>query len=268
MIRYFNEEDEINVDVQVGPKKEVEVAADPEEAVPGAKGDNENDVKGIINPIAIAKADPNSVPVAAIPCDHGTGNNPCCNGECKHEFFVDLDDVARFANLNEYTMLDALNKILEANEESGMNVDNLYVCCTEGDEEYAKDIDEAGGNAIIYPAKKAGEDIDIDVQVGPNKEELSVSANPQEANPVDAVKRDYNNVTIVAKDDKFFVDAEDVQKCADLNHESAVETLDKIADLHESMDAENTIVVFAKDYVNESLVEMFTENAVSYGIDN
>jgi hypothetical protein len=153
MIRYFNEDDDINIDVQTGPNREVEVEADPEEAVPGAKGDDENNVKGIVNPIAVAKADPNSVPVAAIPCDHG--EEKCCKdcGDAKCEFYVDLNDVAVFANLNEYTLIDALNAIIECNEDSGMTVDNLVVCCEAEDADYAQKIDNAGGNALILNKK-------------------------------------------------------------------------------------------------------------------
>ena len=269
MIRYFNEDDDINVDVQVGPNKEVEVGADPEEAVPGAKGDDENDVKGIVNPIAIAKADPNSVPVAAIPCDHG--EEKCCKdcGEAKHEFFVDLNDVAKFANLNEYSLIDALNAIIEANEDAGMTPENLVVCCEAEDVDYAQKIDNAGGNALILNNKTSDGKFDIDVQVGPNNDEVSVSADPQEANPVDAVKRNYGNVITAMKDKNFFVDAEDVQKCADLNHESAIDTLASIIEVNEEagMTAENTIVVFDESYENEEFTNALNENSIAYGID-
>lgn len=269
MIRYFNEDDDINVDVQVGPNKEVEVEVDPAEAVPGAKGDDENDVKGIVNPIAIAKADPNSVPVAAIPCDHG--NEKCCKdcGDAKHEFYVDLNDVAKFANLNEYTLIDAINAIIEANEDAGMNVDNLVVCCEAEDVDYAQKIDNAGGNALILNNKTSDGKFDIDVQVGPNSDEVSVSADPQEANPVDAVKRNYNNVVAAYHDKNFFVDAEDVQKCADLNHESAIDALASIveANANDGMTLENTIVVFDESYENDEFVEDLNENSISYGVD-
>ena len=244
MLRYFNEEEDIDIDVQVGPNKEVEVEAEPEEAIPGAKGDDENDVKGIVNPIAIAKADPQSIPVAAIPRDHGPHNCADC-GDAKCEFYVDLADVAKFANINEYTLVDALNAIIEAHIDDGMTGDNLIVCCEADDADWAEKIDAAGGNALILNKKDDNGKFNIDVQVGPNGEESSVSADPQEANPVDAVKRHYDTVNIVQKDNNFFMDVEDVQKCADLNHESAIDTINKIIDVHEGsgMRADNIILV-------------------------
>lgn len=219
MSKYFTEaEDDIKMDVQVGPGSEVET-----------KVEGDDSCERCSNPVDVAKKNPDTVPVGC-----------CTNKETGvKEFYVDAADVAKLAELNEMTMLEALDEIIDVNEGSGMNPDNIVVVMSEGTEMYERNL-ERNGAACVHFNEAADEsqesDINMDVQVGPNGDEVSVSEDPQEANPVDAVKRQYDSVVVAKAGDDFFVDVEDVQKCAELNCESAIDTINGIIDVHEDFD--------------------------------
>lgn len=233
MIKYLNEED-IEMDVQVGPKDEIDVSADPEEAAPTQT----------VNPVDIAKSAPENIPVAVVKSDD---QNDAGNEE-KLEFYVDARDVEKYADLNEFTMIEALNSIIHCYEEAGMRADNTTVVISESTANYARNIEKHGGAYMFI--KEADEDINIDVQVGPNGEDMQVEADPQEANPVDAVKRDYGNVVVAKQGDEFFTDVEDVQKCAELNCESVIATLNGIIKVNEAdcdICAQNLNVIITED---------------------
>lgn len=233
MIKYLNEED-IEMDVQVGPKDEIDVNADPEEAAPTQT----------VNPVDIAKSAPENIPVAVVKSDD---QNDAGNEE-KLEFYVDARDVEKYADLNEFTMIEALNSIIHCYEEAGMRADNTTVVISESTANYARNIEKHGGAYMFI--KEADEDINIDVQVGPNGEDMQVEADPQEANPVDAVKRDYGNVVVAKQGDEFFTDVEDVQKCAELNCESVIATLNGIIKVNEAdsdICAQNLNVIITED---------------------
>ena len=107
MIKYLNEED-IEMDVQVGPKDEIDVSANPEEAAPTQT----------INPVDIAKSAPENIPVAVVKSDD---QNDAGNEE-KLEFYVDARDVEKYADLNEFTMIEALNSIIHCLSEKLMKI--------------------------------------------------------------------------------------------------------------------------------------------------
>ena len=322
MFEYLNEFDDMEMDVQVGPQEEIEAEVDdaPEE----------------LTPVDIAKKDPESVAVAAVE----KKDDEC--EECEHEFYVDGKDVAKYADLNEETMLEALNDIINVNEKYGMRADNLVVVVSESTMNYARNL-EKNGCALMFvkeadkdlqnrrdvqpnnadkealksmndedlknyyekrkelaqhskerradidskstfgkksfdygahnrdyasdaakEMKRRGlevntgalqegdeefeeDDIEMDVQVGPDGEE-KVAEDPQEANPVDAVKREYDSVVVAKDDDEFFVDVEDVQKCADINCESVIETLNGIIAANEAsgITAQNLRVIITE----------------------
>lgn len=227
MKNFFNEAEDITMDVQAGPAKEVETSVDK---------DHEGDCDCCCsNPVDDAKKDPNTIPVAK-----KTGTDGCC------EFFIDASDVAKYADLNEETFLEALNDIIACNEGSGIEAGNIVVVMNESTSGYARNLERNGGAYIFV---NEADDISMDVQAGPNGEEINVSEDPQEANPVDAVKRQYDSVVIAGKDDKFFVDVEDVQKCADVNCESMIETLNGIIACNEDYDinTENLFVVIGEN---------------------
>lgn len=233
MIKYLNEED-IEMDVQVGPKDEIDASADPEEAAPTQT----------VNPVDIAKSAPENIPVAVVKSDD---QNDAGNEE-KLEFYVDARDVEKYADLNEFTMIEALNSIIHCYEEAGMRADNTTVVISESTANYARNIEKHGGAYMFI--READEDISIDVQVGPNGEDMQVEADPQEANPVDAVKRDYGNVVVAKQGDEFFTDVEDVQKCAELNCESVIATLNGIIKVNEAdcdICAQNLNVIITED---------------------
>ena len=230
MLTYLNESDEIKMDVQVGPQEEVE-----------AKVEGEEFCDRCGNPVDAAKKDPNTVPVGC-----------CINKQTGvKEFYVDAADVAKLAELNEMTMLEALDEIIDVNEGSGMYADNIVVVMSEGTEMYERNLERNGAACVHFneSMSEAGEpDIEMDVQVGPNSEEITVSEDPQEANPVDAVKRQYDSVVVAKDGDKFFMDVEDVQKCAELNCESVIDTINGIIDVNESFDmnTENTVFIVSE----------------------
>ena len=247
MIKYLNEEDNIEMDVQVGPHDEIDVSAEPEEAAPTQS----------MNPVDVAKSVPENIPIAAVHCDdeNDAGN------EKKLEFYVDARDVEKFADLNEFTMIDALNAIIHCHEEAGMRADNLVVVVGESTANYARNLEKHGG---AYMFVHEADDISIDVQVGPNGEDMQVDADPQEANPVDAVKRDYGSVVVAKQGDEFFTDVEDVQKCAELNCESVIDTLNGIIRANEAdcdISAQNLKVV-VNENANEELIEHLQESGV------
>lgn len=225
MIRnFFNESEEIEMDVQIGPQEEVETSVDT---------DCDGSCCG--NPVDTAKMDPNTIPVA---------KKDNCEG-CS-EFYVDAADVAKYADLTEKTMLEALNDIIACNEESGIEAGNIVVVMNESTSGYARNLERNGAACMFI---NEADDVSIDVQVGPNSDEIKVSEDPQEANPVDAVKRQYDSVVVAGQDDKFFVDVEDVQKCADVNCEGVIDTLNGIIACNEDYDinTENLFVVVGEN---------------------
>jgi hypothetical protein len=243
MVKYLIEEDEIGMDVQVGPRaEEIEVTAEPEEGAP--------------TPVDVAKADPGNIVVAAVKVDD---DPEAGNDEPKLEFYVDARDIENYGVITGQSLAECLNDVISANEEAGMNADNLVVILGESTIQYEEDLDELEAYHTFI-SEGGVDDIEMDVQVGPNEDEIEVSADPQEANPVDAVKRDYDTVTIAKKDGNFFVDVEDVQKCADLNCESAIDTLNQIILMHEGsgMDADN-IVILVREGVEYPAVAEFNE---------
>ena len=211
MWKYLKEEnDNLNMDIQVGPGEEVEASADCENGC------------CCENPVDKAKMDPNSIVVA---------KKDDCEG-CS-EFYVSCADVAKYADLNEKTVLEALNDIIACNEDSGISANNLVVVIDESTRDYARNLERNGAACMFV---NEADDINMDIQVGPNGDAMEVSEDPQEANPVDAVKRQYDSVVVAGQDKDFFVDVEDVQKCADMNCESVIETLNGIIAANEGYD--------------------------------
>ena len=247
MFEYLNEFDDMEMDVQVGPQEEIEAEVDdaPEE----------------LTPVDIAKKDPESVAVAAVE----KKDDEC--EECEHEFYVDAKDVAKYADLNEETMLEALNDIIDVNEKYGMRADNLVVVVSESTMNYARNL-EKNGCALMFIKEGDEEfeedDIEMDVQVGPDGEE-KVTEDPQEANPVDAVKREYDSVVVAKDDDEFFVDVEDVQKCADINCESVIETLNGIIAANEAsgITAQNLKVIINEN-TDAATIKALAEASVDF----
>lgn len=249
MIKYLNEED-IEMDVQVGPQEEIDVDAKPEEAAPTQS----------MNPVDIAKSAPENIPVAAV---HSDDQNDAGNEE-KLEFYVDARDVEKYADLNEFTMIDALNSIIHCHEDAGMRADNLTVIVSESTAKYARNIEKHGG--VYKFIKEDAENISVDIQVGPNGEDMQVEADPQEANPVDAVKRDYGSVVVAKQGDEFFTDVEDVQKCAELNCESVISTLNNIIKINEAdcnISAQN-LKVIVHENTSEEIINTLKETNVSF----
>lgn len=245
MLTYLNESDKIKMDVQVGPKEEVE-----------AKVEGEEFCDRCGSPVDAAKKDPNTVPVGC-----------CINKQTGvKEFYVDAADVAKFAELSEMTMLEALDEIIDVNEGSGMCADNIVVVMSEGTEMYERNLERNGAACVHFneSMSEASEpDIEMDVQVGPNSEEITVSEDPQEANPVDAVKRQYDSVVVAKDGDKFFMDVEDVQKCAELNCESVIDTLNGIIDVHEDFDMNTgNVVVIVGESTSQEVFEELSEAGV------
>ena len=211
MWKYLKEEnDNLNMDIQVGPGEEVEASVDCE-----------NDYC-CENPVDKAKMDPNSIVVA---------KKDNCEG-CS-EFYVSCADVAKYADLNEKTVLESLNDIIACNEDSGISASNLIVVMDESTRDYARNLERNGAACMFV---NEADDINMDIQVGPNGDAMEVSEDPQEANPIDAVKRQYDSVVVAGQDKDFFVDVEDVQKCADMNCESVIETLNGIIACNEDYD--------------------------------
>ena len=211
MWKYLKEEnDNLNMDIQVGPGEEVEASADCG-----------NDCC-CENPVDKAKMDPNSIVVA---------KKDNCEG-CS-EFYVSCADVAKYADLNEKTVLESLNDIIACNEDSGISASNLIVVMDESTRDYARNLERNGAACMFV---NEADDINMDIQVGPNGDAMEVSEDPQEANPIDAVKRQYDSVVVAGQDKDFFVDVEDVQKCADMNCESVIETLNGIIACNEDYD--------------------------------
>lgn len=245
MLTYLNESDEIKMDVQVGPQEEVE-----------AKVEGEEFCDRCGNPVDAAKKDPNTVPVGC-----------CINKQTGvKEFYVDAADVAKLAELNEMTLLEALDEIIDVNEGSDMCPDNIVVVMSEGTEMYERNLERNGAACVHFNESmaEAGEpDIEMDVQVGPNSDEITVSEDPQEANPVDAVKRQYDSVVVAKDGDKFFMDVEDVQKCAELNCESVIDTLNGIVDVHEGFDMNTgNIVLVVSENTSFDLLDELNECGV------
>lgn len=213
MLNFFDESDEMTMDIQVGPDSEVVASSEDEK---------------IDNPISAAKSDPETISVA----------------KCNESYYVDCKDVVKYAKLAESNLMDSLNQIIACNE--GVNAKNLFVVVDESTMKYVPGLERYGVQCTQYVVRESDgvDDIEMDVQVGPNDDEVKVYEDPQVVNPVDAVKREYNNV-VVAKtpDDKFFTDVEDVQKCAELKCESVIETLNGIIAANEGMSAQNLSVL-------------------------
>lgn len=244
MMKYFTEaEDDIKMDVQVGPQEEIETTMEEPKC----------------NPVDCAKKDPGTVPVA------------CVDKQGVKEFYIDAADIAKLADLNEMTMLEAMNEIIKANEASEISASNIVVVMSEGTEMYERNLEFNGAACKHFVTESADEseehDIEMDVQVGPNGDSMTVSEDPQEANPVDAVKRDYDSVVVAKDADKFFMDVEDVQKCADLNCESVVETLNGIIGVHEDSDmSAGNIILLVNENTTQELKDELAEAGVTMGV--
>ena len=255
-IKYFVEADEdLEMDVQVGPEEEIEAAPDDKASeiadpvVPEVK--EEEGVQ--LNPVEIAKKSPETVCV-------GCKIENVDDKEIR-EFYVDARDVEKYADLNEKSFLESLNDIILANEGSGMGADNIVVVMDESTSCYTRTLEKNGAACVFV--NEAVEDIEMDVQVGPDKEEESVKADPQEANPVDAVKRQYGSVVVANQGDEFFMDVEDVQKCAELNCESVIKTLNKIIDVNENFDMNTeNIRIICKEYYDFDVLAKLEEAGV------
>ena len=221
---FLYEDDDITMDIQVGPEEEIEAEVDEDETP-------------CCTPVDCIKQNVASIPIAGI------------EKEGIEEFYVEASDVARYADLNEISLVEALNDIIEFHEDSEIDSSNLIVVMDESTADYAPYLAECNIICAFTEDAMESDDIDIDIQVGPNEEELSVGVDSQEANPVDAVKREYDNVIVARDGDEFFTDVEDVQKCADINCESVIETLNNIieANGHYGMNTDNLVVI-----VNES----------------
>ena len=251
MLTYLNESDEIKMDVQVGPQEEVE-----------AKVEGEEFCDRCGNPVDAAKKDPNNIPVAC-----------CVNKEGIKEFYIDASDVIKMAQLSEMSIDEALNDIIDINEDSEMDADNMFIVMSEGTEIYEEVLENCGANCVYFSSsvneamdETKESDIDIDVQVGPNSDEISVSEDPQTANPVDAVKRNYDSVVVAKHGDNFFMDVEDVQKCAELNCESVIDTINNIIDLGDkngyNMTTENCVFICGNCASTEAYDELCEAGAV------
>lgn len=252
MLKYFTENElpneDIQMDVQVGPQEEVEAQV----------GDKAEEISAV----DLAKKNPETVLVVGVKSneidacekDHDeeiregekVGEEKDKTIEVKTEFFVDGRDVAKYAELNEKTMLESLDDIIEVNE--ALNTENLTVVMTESVMNYAPNL-EKNGVRMQFIKENEDEteepDIEMDVQIGPQEDEVTVKEDPQTANPVDAVKRQYDSVVVAKDGDDFFVDVEDTQKCAELNCESVIDTLNGIINVHPEWDlnTENLHVV-------------------------
>lgn len=236
---YLLEDDDITMDIQVGPENdEIEVTADAEEAAP--------------TPVDVAKADPGNIVVAGIKVD----DKPDAGNEAKLEYYVDARDVEKYASVTNKTLVESLNDII--NENVDLNSQNINVILGESTYKYARILESCGVAYTVMKEDAESDDINIDVQVGPNNDEISVTADPQDANPVDVVKKSYDSVVVAQKDKDFFVDVEDVQKCADLNCESAVDTLNHIieANADYGVDADNLIVLIKEGTYCKAIDEM------------
>lgn len=247
MIKYFTEAEDTNLDpmdVQVGPQEEIEANAEKIECDPGAEA-----ACAAKNPVEEAKKDPNTIPVAGI------------TKSGVQEFYVDAADIEKYAELHEKTMLESLNDLIACHEEAGMSADNIVVVMSEGTEGYIHNLEKHGAACVSFVNE--ADDVTVDVQVGPEGEEVTVKEDPQEANPVDAVKRQYDSVVVAKDDDKFFMDVEDVQKCAEINNESVIETLNNIINVNEEFDmCPENIVLICNEETSEELLDELSEAGV------
>lgn len=247
MIKYFTEAEDTNLDpmdVQVGPQEEIEANAEKIECDPGAEA-----ACAAKNPVEEAKKDPNTIPVAGI------------TKSGVQEFYVDAADIEKYAELHEKTMLEGLNDLIACHEEAGMSAGNIVVVMSEGTEGYIHNLEKHGAACVSFVNE--ADDVTVDVQVGPEGEEVTVKEDPQEANPVDAVKRQYDSVVVAKDDDKFFMDVEDVQKCAEINHESVIETLNNIIGVNEEFDMNpENIVLLVNENTSEEMINTLSEAGV------
>ena len=241
MFKYMCESDDFSMDVQVGPDHEIEAEMD----------------EPVCNPVDCAKKNPETVPVACVEKEDGV-----------NEFYVDASDVIKLAELNECSLVSALNGIIAANEMSSINSGNLITVFNEENREYASELMNAGAICAMDEGEGDIDDIDIHVQNGPGGEEMDVSEDPQVANPVDAVKREYDNVVVAKNDDEFFMDVEDVQKCADINCESVIDTLNNIIATHEEFEMNgDNIVLIVNESTDEDTIDLLNEYGVMMEMD-
>ena len=244
MINYFLEDDDLEMDVQVGPQEEIEVDVEdsPSEITPSA-----------ITPVDAAKSSPESITVAGVKSE-----DEC--GEPKMEFYVDCRDVIDYGSMHDKTIVESLNDIIEANIDSDVNADNLIVSLGESTEQLARQLELQGVMWRYFSESTEDDSISLDVQVGPNDDAYSVSEDPEAANPnpVELAKGSYDNVTVAAKDDKFFVDVEDVQKCADVKCESGIDVLNGIIAANEAYGiTPDNLIVLVKENAKYPIIRDF-----------
>lgn len=117
MLNFFDESDEMTMDIQVGPDSEVVASSEDEK---------------VDNPISAAKSDPETISVA----------------KCNESYYVDCKDVVKYAKIAESNLMDSLNQIIACNE--GMSAQNLSVLIHPNTSSEVKDLMESAGvNMVI-----------------------------------------------------------------------------------------------------------------------
>lgn len=276
MLKYCTESDNMEMDVQVGPGQEltagIKEGCGKSEGCCKSEGCGKSEGGYTPNPtyksgegtlyprskLYAAKKDADTVTVAG-----KTNREGCC------EFYVDAYDVEKHAMFNEQSMLESLNDIIMCNEAEGMTAQNTIIVVDESTMGYVRSLEKHGATCMRFVSEASVQDIEMQVQVGPEKDEVIVKADPQDANPVDAVKRNYDTVVVAKNDKEFFMDVEDVQKCAEVRCESVIDTINGIIACHEEVDmnTENVVIACGKNSVYESTLEEFDECGVNYIFD-
>ena len=122
MLNFFDESDEMTMDIQVGPDSEVVASSEDEK---------------IDNPISAAKSDPETISVA----------------KCNESYYVDCKDVVKYAKLAESNLMDSLNKIIACNE--GVSAQNLFVVVDESTMKYVPGLERYGVQCTQYVVRES-----------------------------------------------------------------------------------------------------------------
>ena len=264
MIDYLLEDDDLEMDVQVGPEEDIEVG--PDDPVEDITEDNfESDASpaptsfgGAATPVDVANANPENITVGAVQNPGGSWS------ESSMEFYVECSDVINYATLHNKTLVESLNDIIYVNRANGMNPDNLTVTVNESTRRFARQLEANGVTWQFFSENEIDGDISVDVEIEPDGTEYTVHEDPETANPNPAklAKGSYDNVTVAMDGDKFFVDVEDVQKCADVNCESALTTLNGIIDANSDAGmTPNNIIIQVREGVDYPALREFNRTS-------
>lgn len=140
------------------------------------------------------------------------------------EYYVEASDIERYSELNSKSVLESL-------EDTGIPISNIVVV---GESSWKHSV-ELEKNGIVCMSESACQ-----------------------YNPITEMKSNYDSVVVAKNFDKYFIEANDIQRCSEMNCEDVIDTLNGIISCNEAsdIDADNIVVIFDENTSIDTLDTM------------